>query len=176
MRRRLFALALLALPVVVHAETSGVSATGFTVTFTREVSAPPEKLWAAITQVGAWWNSEHTWSGKASNMSIDLRASGCWCENWDGGSVLHGTVAMIQPGRVLRFYSNLGPLQDRATSGVLTFAQSAAKDKAALTLKVTYKIAGPADAGLVELAPAVDRVIGEQVKRLVSFAETGKTE
>jgi uncharacterized protein YndB with AHSA1/START domain len=174
MRRRLFALALLALPVAVHAETSGVSATGFTVIFTREVNAPPEKLWAAITQVGSWWNSEHTWSGKASNMSIDLRAGGCWCENWDGGSVLHGTVVMVQPGRVLRLYSNLGPLQDRATSGVLTFAQTAAKDKTAL--KVTYKIAGPADAGLVELAPAVDRVLGEQVKRLVSFVETGKAE
>jgi uncharacterized protein YndB with AHSA1/START domain len=173
-RRRLFAFVLLALPVAAHAETSGVSATGFMVTFTREVNAPPEKLWAAITQVGSWWNSEHTWSGKASNMSVDLRAGGCWCENWEGGSVLHGTVVMVQTGRVLRFYTNLGPLQDRATNGVLTFAQTAAKDKAAL--KVTYKIAGPADAGLVELAPAVDRVLGEQVKRLVSFAETGKAE
>ena len=174
MNRPLFALALLALPVAVHAETSGVSATGFTITFTREVNAPPEKLWAAITQVGSWWSSEHTWSGKASNMSIDLRAGGCWCENWDGGSVLHGTVAMVQAGRMLRFFTNLGPLQDRATSGVLTFAQGAAKDKAAL--KVVYKIAGPADAGLQELAPAVDRVLGEQVKRLVSLAETGKAE
>jgi len=174
MKRRLSALALLALPVAVHADASGVSATGFTVTFTREVNAPPEKLWAAITQVGSWWSSEHTWSGKASNMSIDLRAGGCWCENWDGGSVLHGTVAMVQTGRMLRFYTNLGPLQDRATSGVLTLAQGAAKDKTAL--KVIYRIAGPADAGLVELAPAVDRVLGEQVKRLVSFAETGKAE
>jgi len=174
MTRRVFALVLLALSGAVHAETSGVSATGFTVTFTREVNAPPEKLWAALTQVGSWWSSEHTWSGKASNMSIELRAGGCWCENWDGGSVLHGTVAFVQPGRVLRFYSNLGPLQDRATSGVLTFAQAAAKDKTAL--KVIYKVAGSADAGLQELAPAVDRVLGEQVKRLVSFAETGKAE
>ena len=43
-------------------------------------------------------------------------------------------------------------------------------------LKVVYRIVGPGDVGLLELAPAVDRVIGEQVKRLVAFAETGKAE
>jgi hypothetical protein len=41
---------------------------------------------------------------------------------------------------------------------------------------VVYRIVGPGDVGLLELAPAVDRVIGEQVKRLVAFAETGKAE
>jgi uncharacterized protein YndB with AHSA1/START domain len=138
------------------AETSAVAPTGFVVTVQRDVNAPPEKLWSAITQLPAWWNSAHTWSGKASNMSVDLHAGGCWCESWDGASVMHGTVLFIQPGKVLRFNANLGPLQDRAT-----------------ILKVIYKIAGPPDAGLVELAPAVDKVIAEQVGRLVKLAETG---
>jgi uncharacterized protein YndB with AHSA1/START domain len=179
MRARSVAIALVALlPVApARADTSGLSPTGFTVTFTRDVGTTPEKLWAALVQIGSWWSSAHTWSGKASNMSIELRGNGCWCENWDGASVLHGTVAYIQPGRVLRFYAGLGPLQDRATAGVLTFAQGPSKEnKDKTTLKVVYKVAGPADAGLQEIAPAVDKVIGEQVKRLVALVETGKAE
>lgn len=155
------------------AETSGVSPTGFTVTYARDVKATPAALWTALTQVQNWWSSGHTFSGKASNLSFDLRAGGCWCERWEGASVMHGTVAFIQEGRVLRFYANLGPLQDRATTGVITFLIGT-KEKTAL--RVTYKVAGPPDAGLQELAGPVDQVIGEQVKRLVALAETGKAD
>lgn len=155
------------------AETSGVSPTGFTVIYARDVNATPAALWTALTKVENWWSSGHTFSGKASNLSFDLRAGGCWCERWDGASVMHGTLAFIQEGRVLRFYANLGPLQDRATNGVLTFLIGT-KEKTAL--RVTYKVAGPADAGLQELAGPVDQVIGEQVKRLVALAETGKAD
>jgi uncharacterized protein YndB with AHSA1/START domain len=176
MNRRIGAIASAALFVVfdARADTSGVGPTGFTVTFTREVGAAPDRLWSALTQVQNWWNSEHTWSGKASNLSFDLRAGGCWCERWEGGSVMHGTVALIMEGKVLRFYANLGPLQDRATSGVLTFAVGTVKDKT--VLKVIYKVAGPEDAKLQELAPKVDEVLGEQVRRLVALVETGKVE
>jgi uncharacterized protein YndB with AHSA1/START domain len=173
--RKTVALVLLALcssgPAL--AETSGVSATGFTVTYARDVNATPSALWTALTQVQNWWSSGHTFSGKASNLSFELRAGGCWCERWEGASVMHGTVAFVQEGRVLRFYANLGPLQDRATNGVITFLIGA-KEKTAL--RVTYKVAGPADAGLQELAGPVDQVIGEQVKRLVALAETGKAD
>jgi hypothetical protein len=41
---------------------------------------------------------------------------------------------------------------------------------------LTYRVSGPSDAGLDKLAPVVDRVIGEQYKRLKSLAETGKPE
>jgi uncharacterized protein YndB with AHSA1/START domain len=174
--RSLLALALIASTVTAgaRAETSAVTSTGFLVTHAREVNAAPDRVWSALTQVGSWWSSAHTWSGKATNMSIDLRAGGCWCENWDGTSVLHGTVVFVQPARMLRFYANLGPLHDRATAGVLTFALGNSGDKTAL--KVVYKVTGPADAGLQELAPAVDRVLGEQVKRLASLLEAGKAE
>jgi uncharacterized protein YndB with AHSA1/START domain len=179
-KARSLAIALLVLlPVAqANADTSGLSATGFTVTFTREVGTTPEKLWDALLQIGNWWSNSHTWSGKASNMSIEPRANGCWCESWDGASsVMHGTVVWIQPNRVLRFYASLGPVQDRAAAGVLTFAVSASKEnKDRTTLKLTYKVAGPADAGLQEVAPKVDQVMGEQVKRLATYVETGKAE
>jgi|RhiMethySRZTD1v2_1073278.scaffolds.fasta_scaffold1240522_1 uncharacterized protein YndB with AHSA1/START domain len=179
MRGRSLAIALLLLlsAAQVRAETSGLTQTGFTVTFTREVGATPEKLWDALLQIGNWWSSSHTWSGKASNMSLEPRANGCWCESWDGASVQHGNVVWIQPNRVLRFYAGLGPLQDRAATGVLTFALAASKEnKDKTTLKLTYRVAGPADAGLQEVAPAVDKVMGEQVKRLAAYVETGKPE
>jgi len=176
MKRRFRALALasMAASTCASAETNNVTATGFTVTQAREVNAPPEKVWASLTHVEDWWSGAHTWSGKASNLSFDLRAGGCWCEKWEGASVLHGTVAFIQEGKVLRFYANLGPLQDRATNGVLTFALGVAKEKT--MLKVIYRVAGAPDAGLQELAPAADKVIGEQVGRLVKLAETGKAD
>jgi uncharacterized protein YndB with AHSA1/START domain len=157
-----------------HAETSAVSPGGFVVTFQREVDAPPERLWSAITRLPNWWSSAHTWSGKASNMHVDLQAGGCWCETWDGNSVMHGTVAYVQAGQVLRLYANLGPLQDRATVGVLTLAQGVVNGKT--RLKVVYRVAGPVDVGLAELSKAVDEVLGDQVRRLATFAETGKVD
>jgi uncharacterized protein YndB with AHSA1/START domain len=158
-----------------NAEVSGAGATGFVVSFTRDVNASREALWSAITQLPSWWSSAHTWSGKASNMSLDLRAGGCWCETWgDGESVMHGQIAALRPNQLLRFHASLGPLQERATTSVLSFMPAVNQGKT--QLKVTLRVVGPADVGLTELAPAVDRVIGEQVKRLAAFAETGKAD
>ena len=41
-------------------------------------------------------------------------------------------------------------------------------------LVVTYRVAGNEAAGLQQLAGPVDGVIGEQVRRLVAYVETGK--
>jgi uncharacterized protein YndB with AHSA1/START domain len=155
------------------AETSEVSPSGFTVTHAVVVESDPQKVWLAFTQLPLWWNGAHTWSGQASNLSLDATAGGCWCERWgNGASAMHGHVLMVQPGSVLRLQAWLGPLQDRPVAGVLTFA-TAHRD-GATRLRVTYRVAGGPDAGLDKLAPAVDGVIGEQVKRLKAFIETGK--
>jgi uncharacterized protein YndB with AHSA1/START domain len=155
------------------AEVTQVSAQGFTVNFREEVQAAPAQAWAAITQLPRWWSDSHTWSGKAANMSLDLAAGGCWCERWDGGhSVMHGKVLMMQPGRVLRLEARLGPLQELPASAVLTLVTGAQDGRT--MLRITYRTGGPPEAGLEKLAPAVDRVLNEQFKRLKSFAETGK--
>ena len=52
-------------------------------------------------------------------------------------------------------------------------AKTARRD-GATWLRVTYRVAGAPEAGLDKLAPAVDQVIGEQVRRLKAFIETGK--
>ena len=90
-------------------------------------------------------------------------------------SVQHAQVVLAQEGRVLRLSGGLGPLQDMAVVGVLTIVTAAGTGAEADKhfLRMTYRVAGGAEAGLDKFAPAVDGVIGEQFKRLKSLIETG---
>lgn len=163
--------ALLATPPA-QAETGNVSATGFTSTFREEIKASPDEVWKAIAQLPRWWSDAHTWSGKASNMTLELRAGGCWCESWEGGqSAQHGRVLLVQPGRVIRMAAGLGPLQELPAQGVLTIVTSVQEGRT--FLRMTYRVGGPPDLGLEQLAPVVDQVMGVQYRRLKSVAETG---
>jgi uncharacterized protein YndB with AHSA1/START domain len=171
-----FALAVLlcaAVALPARAETSNVSPTGFVSSFREEAKATPDTVWRAIAELPRWWHDDHTWSGKASNMSLEPTAGGCWCERWgDGRSVQHGQVVLVQPGRVIRLNASLGPLQELAVNGVLTIVTSAQEGKTALRL--TYRVSGNADAGLEKLASVVDQVLATQYKRLKALAETGQ--
>jgi uncharacterized protein YndB with AHSA1/START domain len=171
--RFLALLASLAAPA--WADTGNVSPYGFISIFRDEVKASPADLWQAVVQLPRWWSGQHSYSGQASNMSLDAQAGGCWCERWgDGNSVQHGHVVQIQPGRTLRLYANLGPLQELPVTGVLTFTVAMQETKT--ILRLTYRVSGPPDVGLDKLAPVVDQVIGQQFKRLKSLAESGKPE
>jgi len=166
-------LALLAMPA--WADTGNVTPQGFVIIWRDEVAAPPADLWRAITQLPRWWSGGHTYSGQASNLSLDVQAGGCWCERWgDGNSVQHGQVVMVQPGRTLRMLANLGPLQELPVNGVLTLTIAMQETKT--VLRMTYRVGGPPDVGLDRLAPVVDRVLGEQFRRLKSLAESGRPE
>jgi uncharacterized protein YndB with AHSA1/START domain len=123
--------------------------------------------------VERWWNDRHTWSGSAKNLSLQADASGCFCERWDGSAVEHGRVVYLVKGSTLRLSAALGPLQALPVQGVLTFAMVERAGKT--ILQVTYRVGGAAPE-LEALAPAVDGVIGEQVDRLVRFAETGSAD
>lgn len=170
-----FLLCLAALAGPSRAETSNVSASGFVVTFREEAKATPDEVWQAIVQLPRWWSDAHTYSGKASNLSLEALAGGCWCERWgEGHSVQHGRVIMVQPGRVIRFNASLGPLQELAVNGVLTIVTSAQDGKT--FVRLTYRVSANADAGLDKLAPAVEQVLAVQYRRLKSLAESGKPE
>jgi uncharacterized protein YndB with AHSA1/START domain len=165
----------MAMASVAQAETSNVSPNGFTSSFREPVQASSDEVWKAIAQLPRWWSDQHTWSGKASNMTLDLRAGGCWCESWEGGqSVRHAQVVMVQPGRVVRMEGRLGPLQELPSQGVLTIVTGAQEGQT--VLRMTYRVGGPPDIGLDKLAPAVDQVIGLQFRRLKSLIETGRPE
>ena len=169
------AIALAALLGSASANTGNITPHGFISIFRDEVAVQPTELWRAVTQLPRWWSSSHTYSGQASNLSLDVQAGGCWCERWgEGQSVEHGRVVLVQPERTLRIFANLGPLQELPVHGVLTFTIAMQESKT--ILRMTYRVSGPPDAGLDKLAPLVDHVIGEQFKRLKSLAETGRPE
>jgi uncharacterized protein YndB with AHSA1/START domain len=157
-----------------QAETSNVSPAGFTVMLTQDIKASPHQVFTALGQIGNWWNSDHTWSRKASNLSLTMEAGGCLCERWEGNGVMHGQVIMFNQDNLLRLQTSLGPLQSLAVNGVLTF-QEQAKD-GGTALKLTYKVVGNNDSGLDKLAPAVEGVLSEQMKRLRLYVETGLPE
>lgn len=174
-RTALAAVALCAAAVGARAEVAKASPTGFQLVYRAEVQATPAHVWRTLIQLPSWWSDRHTYSGQASNMSFDAQAGGCWCERWaDGRSVEHGRVVLVLPERTLRVFASLGPLQELAVQGVWTHTLTATDGKT--VLQAGYRVAGDADAALDKLAPVVDRVMGEQFRRLKAMAENGRPE
>jgi uncharacterized protein YndB with AHSA1/START domain len=168
------ALACCLVPLTASAEVKQVSADGFFLTFSGPVAASASKAYADVTQIQRWWDSDHTWSGKASNLSIKPEAGGCFCERWKDGSVEHGRVIMAMPGKVLRLETSLGPLQEQALTGILSFWVKT--EDSTTTLTVEYRVNGSSSSGLDQLAPSVDEVLGAQVDRLRRYIATGNPE
>lgn len=134
--------------------------------------APGEVFGAIVDDVSSWWDPAHTFSGNAGNLSIDARANGCFCEKLDsGGSVRHLTVVHVDPGKMLRLTGGLGPLQQFAVVGTLTFSLQSEGQSTMVTL--TYLVAGVVENGFEHWAPAVDGVLAGQLVRLKTFLETG---
>jgi uncharacterized protein YndB with AHSA1/START domain len=155
------------------AEVVDAQANGFEVKRTAVLSAPADKVYAALAQPSQWWNKDHTWSGSSANLSLAPMAGGCFCEKLpNGGSVMHMTVVYAQPGQGLRLFGALGPLQMSGAAGHLAWTLSETGGKTTLTQ--TYDVGGYRKGGLDKLAPAVDQVLGEQFDRLTAYVETGK--
>ena len=172
--RTAIAFAACVLAPLAHAEVKESSADAFFLTYEGAVAAPTAKAYADIAQIGKWWSSEHTYSGKSVNLTLKPDAGGCFCERWKDGSVEHGEVLMAMPGKVLRLRTALGPLQERALTGILTFWLR--NEDSATTLTVEYRVNGANESGLDQLAPSVDEVLGEQVARLRRYIATGNPE
>jgi uncharacterized protein YndB with AHSA1/START domain len=136
----------------------------FDVTIDRTLNAPPAVAYDRLVHVEGWWASAHTYSGDATNLNLDARAGGCWCENWAGGSVEHGRVLAAIPGKLLRISGGFGPLQALPVAAVMTFTLTPADSGKATALSVHYRVAGPVG----ELGPPVSTVLGEQIERLVA--------
>lgn len=156
------------------AEVKQASADGFFLSFEGPVAASATKAYADITQIQRWWDSEHTYSGKSANLSLKAEAGGCFCERWKDGSVEHGRVVMALPGKLLRLETSLGPLQERALKGILSFFVKT--EDSTTTLTIEYRVNGATTSGLDQLAPNVDEVLGAQVDRLRRYIATGNPE
>lgn len=156
-----------------RAEVMDATPGGFQVKHAVEIAAPANKVWASLLQPATWWDSSHTWSGSASNLSLAAASGGCFCERLPGGgSVLHMSTVYAQPGQKLTLFGALGPLQSSGAAGHMSFGLAETDGKTTLT--VTYDVGGYMKGGLDSIAGPVDGVIGQQVARLKSQIETGK--
>ena len=145
--------------------------TGFKVVHEITTAATPAAVWKALGRVGNWWDPEHTWSGDARNLRIDLRADGCFCERWKDQSVEHGHVIWAHRDQRLRLSGALGPLQEWGVSGLMEFVLEPGPE--GTRIKFSYLVSGDARFKLDRVAGAVDQVMGIQVARLARYAATG---
>ena len=161
------------LPPLAGAEVK-TSADGFLVRHEMTVAAPPARVYdALVRELSTWWSPSHTYTGDARNLSIDAQPGGCFCEKYPaGGGIEHARVIHAAPGRLLRLSGALGPLAPDGVAGSLSWRMTL--EGAGTKLELTYSVGGYMADGFEKIAPAVDRVLGEQAQRLKLFVETGK--
>jgi uncharacterized protein YndB with AHSA1/START domain len=156
----------------VEARVASSTPAGFELTERVVVAAPPAKLYAALLDVGRWWSRSHTYSGDAANLSIEAKPGGCWCERMpDGGAIEHMRIVYLRPGQAVRAQGGLGPLQGEGVTGSLTWTIKPAPGGSELTQ--SYVVGGYIRGGPEKLAPLVDGVMAEGLRRVKAYAETG---
>jgi uncharacterized protein YndB with AHSA1/START domain len=153
------------------ADVASVGSSGFEIRRQAHIAASAADVYGALITPARWWNSQHTYSGRAENLTLDAKAGGCWCESGaDGGSALHMWVVYVAPGKTLRLRGALGPLQGMGVDGAMTFTLQSAGGGTDLTL--TYNVGGYSKDGFETLSRAVDDVLGQQLASLQHLAES----
>lgn len=179
MRIPAIAAALLAcgLAIPAHAEVVQSGPGGFVIRHSVAVGSAPEAAWRELVKPADWWQSSHTFSGDAANLWIDSQATGCFCEKLplpkgapEGqrpGSVEHLRVVYVEPPRAIRMSGALGPLQSEALTGTLTIALSPGAS-GGTRIRLEYVVGGFMRMKPEEIAPAVDKMLGEQLASLAA--------
>jgi uncharacterized protein YndB with AHSA1/START domain len=156
-----------------HAAVIESNAQGFAIEETAHVAANPDKVYAALLHPELWWNSQHTFSGKASNLSLDAKAGGCLCESLpDGGSVQHLTVAAVMPGKAIVFRGAMGPFQSQGMDGALAITLKPGDGGTDLVLE--NNLGGFIKGGMGKWPEAADGMLTDLVAHLKYYAENGK--
>jgi len=164
--------AILAVPL--RGEVIENTAAGFLVHNTATISAPPATVYTALTdKVGGWWDPVHTFSHDSHNLSLDAKPGGCFCERFpEGGGVQHMSVIFASPGKLLRLSGAIGPLQESALAGTMTWNLSPAGN--GTTVEMSYAVGGFRPGGFRDIPAVVDGVLRGQLARLKAFIETGR--
>ena len=181
-KARLAAVALMALvaaPVsMAQAEVVTQSPAGFVIKLSADTTATQNDAWKALITPNKWWSGEHTYTGDASNLWLDAQATGCFCEKLPKptdapaeqrmGSVEHMHVVYADPQRgVLRMIGGLGPLQGEALHGTLTITLKPIEG--GTRIEWDYVVGGYMRMSPEQIAPLVEKVLGEQLIRLVGW-------
>jgi len=161
------------MPAAINADVIGAGPGGFSLVSEATIDAPRTEVWvAAIDDVGQWWNGEHSISGDSTNMSIDPRPQGCFCEAiGEHAGVVHLTVTFVNPNVLLRLTGGLGPLGLMGVNGNMTWEFFDVED--GTRVRFSYAVGGYQPEGLDSLAEPVDYVITEALLRLKAYVETG---
>src|SRR5260370_19167086 len=97
-------------------------ASGFLVRQVVTIGVSPSEVYQGITDISKWWESAHTFSGNARNLSLVAKAGGCFCESLPhDGEVRHMAGGYAAPGKLLRMTGALGPMRSAGVSRTLTF-------------------------------------------------------
>ncbi len=171
--RSLMTVLLLATAFTVQGAVIESGPSSFLIRHEVTVNAQPDKAYAAFVDIASWWNSSHTYSGSAANMSLEARPGGCFCEKLpNGGGVEHMKVVMVMPGQALRMTGGLGPLQASALAGSMTWTFAAAPG--GTKVQLAYGVGGFMPGGADKMANPVDGVLAEQIGRFKLLVDTGK--
>ena len=153
---------------VIHADPHG-----FEVREQVQLVVPAAEAMAAFAKIPGWWSKDHTYSGDAANLSLDVRPGGCFCERFPktGGGIEHLRVTYLKPGEEMVMTGALGPLLGEAVTGVMRVSVERIAGGSQLTLD--YRAAGFANGGGNRFAPMVDEMLADQMKRYRAFAAAG---
>ena len=99
-----------------RAEVTESGEHGFTVSHSITTGAEPFVVYRTMTShIDQWWSADHSWSGDAGNLYMEVEQGGCFCERLpESGRVEHLRIIYFSPGKELRFDGALGPLQTMA--------------------------------------------------------------
>ena len=175
MKFRVMAAALAAFACVpAAAEVTRSTELGFVSRNEVVVKASPKEVWLALISPAGWWDSAHTWSGDAKNLSLMPQAGGCFCETIPEvdepgrftleGSVEHMRVIQAYPEAALRMVGSLGPLQSEPVTGVLTIVLS--KHEMGTRIVWEYNVGGSMRYEIPVISNAVDGVMATQLAAL----------
>lgn len=167
---RVFALFSLACASLASATVIGKLPHGFEVRHEAIVDLPQPETWRRLIAIGTWWSDDHTFGGKAGNLTIEPKAGDCFCEalSDNGGGVEHLRVSYVVPNHRLVMGGALGPLKFEGVAGVMDIRLSPTPDGKTQVIFV-YRAGGFARGNGEDMAPLVDRVIGEQVARFAAL-------
>jgi len=149
---------------------------GFALRLEAPIMAPPSEVYATLVErIAIWWHPTHTFSNNSSNLYIEDKAQGCFCERLnDGGSVRHMQVVFAAPGKLLRMEGGLGPLQSLGVNGSMSWHFHA--EDGGTRLELRYNVGGYLSDGLDAWAKPVESVLQEQLGRLKNLIETGQAD
>ncbi len=163
--------ALLLMAQFAQAEIVSSGETGFSLKVVVTSRASAEDAYLAFTQIDRWWDPNHTYTGDAANLTLNLRPGGNFVETLPGiGFVTHLELAYVEPGSEIRLLGGLGPLQPMGAHGAMTVTFRDIEGGSEITM--LYNVVGYSAEGMKKFAPVVDAVQAQQMRRLATYANS----